>query len=355
MSQIRIGIIFGGKSGEHEVSIVSAFNVSRALDPSKYQVTMIGIDKTGRWCLPSKAEIDANIAAPRKFDLTKVKTSFNILNESKSFDVIFPVMHGTYGEDGTIQGMLEMLHIPYVGSGVLGSSAGMDKEVAKRLFDSVGVPVVPFLSIRKHEFSKNSSEIIQKISQKFSYPLFVKPANMGSSVGVHKVKSAAELPAKLQDAFLYDTKVLVEKGISARELEVSILGNHELMASVIGEIIPTHEFYSYEAKYLDENGAHLKIPAEGLTPNQESQIKEYAKKAFQVLECRGLGRVDFFVDKNDGQIYLNEINTIPGFTQISMYPKMLGASGVSYSELLNRLVQLALEHHQERTELKTSF
>lgn len=369
---MKIGILFGGKSGEHEVSIVSAMSVAKALDKNKYDVTMIGIDKTGRWVLPDEQTLLEFQNNPRLLQLKNLKESLGVLPYEGSkqivsansnqqiampekFDVIFPVLHGTYGEDGTIQGLLELSNIPYVGSGVLGSSLGMDKDLAKRVFSAAGIPVVPWLTIRKIDYVKNQKGIIEQAEKEFGYPYFVKPANMGSSVGVHKVKSREDASEKLRDAFLYDTKILIEKAISARELEVSVLGNHEPKASIVGEIIPTHEFYSYEAKYIDENGAHLKIPAENLSQNQAEKIQNFAVKAFQSIECRGLGRVDFFLDKNSGEIFLNEINTIPGFTSISMYPKLWAATGLQYPQLLDELIHLALEQHKEKNDLKTSF
>lgn len=370
--KMKIGILFGGKSGEHEVSIVSAMSVAKALDKNKYDVTMIGIDKTGRWVLPDEQTLLEFQNNPRLLQLKNLKESLGVLPYEGSkqivsansnqqiampekFDVIFPVLHGTYGEDGTIQGLLELSNIPYVGSGVLGSSLGMDKDLAKRVFSAAGIPVVPWLTIRKIDYVKNQKGIIEQAEKEFGYPYFVKPANMGSSVGVHKVKSREDASEKLRDAFLYDTKILIEKAISARELEVSVLGNHEPKASIVGEIIPTHEFYSYEAKYIDENGAHLKIPAENLSQNQAEKIQNFAVKAFQSIECRGLGRVDFFLDKNSGEIFLNEINTIPGFTSISMYPKLWAATGLQYPQLLDELIHLAIEQHKEKNDLKTSF
>jgi len=358
MSKLKVGIIFGGKSGEHEVSIVSATSVAKALDPSRYEVTMIGIDKTGRWSLPDQKNIltHKNVRelklsqesktvslVPFQSDRQFLSMNNSVANTPTHFDVIMPILHGTYGEDGTIQGLLELASLPYVGSGVLGSALGMDKDASKRLFHAANIPVVPWITLRKHEFQKNADKYLKQIENEFGFPFFVKPANMGSSVGVHKVKTKAEAADKINDAFLYDTKILVEKAISARELEVSILGNHEPKASIVGEIIPTHEFYSYEAKYLDENGAHLKIPAENISPEMTQKIQNLACQAFQALECRGLARVDFFLDKTTGELYLNEINTIPGFTSISMYPKLWEASGLTYPKLLDQLIQLAIE------------
>lgn len=370
--KIKVAILFGGMSGEHEVSIMSAVSVAQALDRSKYDVTMLGIDKTGRWLLPNQTELLAQTSNPRLVHLNQQKNSISFVpyanaqqivplngifsnKEPTHFDVVIPILHGTYGEDGTIQGLLELAHIPYVGSGVLGSALGMDKDVSRRLLASVGIPVVPTAVIKKSHFQKNPQAIIQKMSEDFAYPHFIKPANMGSSVGVHKVKSKEKALAYYQDAFKYDVKILVEKAIKARELEVSILGNEEPKASVIGEIIPTHEFYSYEAKYMDENGATLKIPAENLSDQQKKQIQEMAILAFKTLECSGLARVDFFMDRETQALYLNEINTIPGFTSISMYPKLWDASGLAYPQLLDELIRLAIERHTEKSALKTSF
>jgi D-alanine-D-alanine ligase len=364
MAKLKVGIIFGGRSGEHEVSIVSATSIAQALDKNKYEITLIGIDKTGRWTLPDAQKIlQSPLSTVRELKLANEKKTVSLpmhaagggASSGQKFDVILPILHGTFGEDGTIQGLLELSNIPYLGSGVLGSALAMDKDAAKRLFQAAGIPVVPWLTLRKHEFAKNAEQLLSQIENKFSYPVFVKPANMGSSVGVHKIKNRDEALEKIKDAFQYDTKVLIEKAVSARELEVSILGNHQPRASIVGEIIPTHEFYSYEAKYLDENGAHLKIPAENLSDKQSQKLQTLATQAFQALECRGLARVDFFLDKATGEIFLNEINTIPGFTNISMYPKLWAASGLAYPDLLDELIRLALEVHQEKNNLKTSY
>lgn len=356
------------------MSIVSAQSVAKALDPNRYEVTLIGIDKTGRWLLADQAKqlisgsnvkkVEVVQEGSRAITLLPYKDSNPIMatnNTSPSpsglprFDVIFPVLHGSYGEDGTIQGLFELASIPYVGSGVLGSAIGMDKEIAKVVYASAGIPVVPAKTIRKHEFSKNSGGIVDDIIQSLGLPFFIKPANMGSSVGVHKISRREDAEAKIRNAFLYDTKVLAEKAINARELEVSVLGNHEPKASVIGELVATHEFYSYEAKYVDADGAKYFIPAENLTADQVKRIQDYSLRAFKAIECRGMARVDFFLDKSSGNIYLNEINTIPGFTPISMYPKMWAASGLSYSQLLDELIRLAIEQHREKSELKTTY
>ncbi len=367
--KIKVAVLFGGRSGEHEVSIVSANSIFRALNKDKYDVHLIGIDKLGRWTSVSSERFLAHSSNPRGLDLgassnTQWPVAFpseismidiDTKSSEQKFDVVFPVLHGTYGEDGTLQGLLELSQIPYVGSGVLGSAVGMDKDVSRRLLHLAGIPVVPTRCYRHHQFQKDPDSILKEIADDLGYPYFVKPANMGSSVGVAKVKSLSEARQKVTDAFAYDTKILVEKGVDARELEVSVLGNYFPKASIVGEIIPTHEFYSYEAKYLDENGAHLKIPAEDLTPEMRTRITELAIKAFQALECCGLARVDFFLDRKTNELYLNEINTMPGFTNISMYPKLWEASGLNYSELLDQLIELALERHAERSQLKTSL
>ncbi len=369
----KIALLFGGKSGEHEVSIVSATSIYKALDKSKYDVTLIGIDKNGRWLVPEDSQLLAHSQNPRLLSLNQQKgtVSFVPFENSKQlvsmektelrpadaqkFDVMFPVLHGTFGEDGTIQGLLELSNMAYVGSGVLGSAVGMDKDVAKRLLQAAGIAVVPAVVLKKFEFSKKSESLLNDLEKQFGYPYFVKPANMGSSVGVAKVKSRSEALEKLQSAFQYDVKVLVEKAINARELEVAVLGNHQPEASCVGEIIPQHEFYSYEAKYIDENGALLKIPAEGLSPEQTKKIQQMSILAFQTLECLGLARVDFFLDKDTQEIFLNEINTLPGFTSISMYPKLWEASGLPYAKLLDKLIELAIERHEEKKALVTSF
>lgn len=381
----KIAVIFGGKSGEHEVSISSAISVYNALDKSKYDVALIGIDKSGRWLMPSEARVLAHAENPRLLKLNQEKETFslvpfesnrqlisveethtssssssstpapaNVQSDSK-FDVIIPILHGPHGEDGTVQGLLELSNIPYVGSGVLGSSLGMDKDVSRRLLKADGIPVVPTIVVRKHEYTKNEEKIIEEAVTKFDFPFFVKPANMGSSVGVHKVNSVSEAAQKFANAFSFDNKILIEQAIDARELECSVLGNAEPEASIVGEIIPKHEFYSYEAKYIDENGASLEIPAKNITKEVIEQIRKLSIRAFKVLECSGLARVDFFLDRQSGQIYLNEINTIPGFTKISMYPKLWEASGKPYSQLLDELIELALERHAEKNSLKTSF
>ncbi|MBI2605020.1 MAG: D-alanine--D-alanine ligase [Deltaproteobacteria bacterium] len=373
MSKLRVALIFGGKSGEHEVSIVSAMSIYKALDKNKYDVTLVAIDKSGRWVLPdskallsqpanvrdlriaSKSQAVSLISYPSEMNLIPIEKNKPHPEGGLKFDVILPILHGTHGEDGTVQGLFELADIPYVGSGVLGSALCMDKDSAKRVMRDAGIPVVPFMAVRRREFSSNKKKIADEAIGKFGLPFFVKPSNMGSSVGVHKAKTAADVIPLLEDAFRYDTKILVERAVSARELEVAVLGNHDPEASVVGEIIPRHEFYSYEAKYIDENGADLKIPAENLPRGTEESARELAVRAFRELDCAGMARADFFLDKKTGELFLNELNTIPGFTSISMYPKLWEASGIPYPELLDRLIELALERHREREGLKTTY
>jgi len=321
---IKVGVFFGGKSAEHEISIMSAQNVYDAIDKNKFSPKLIKIDKSGFWQI----------------------------NEVFEFDVIFPILHGPFGEDGTIQGLLKLADIPFVGPGVLGSAVGMDKDVMKRLLRDAGVPIGKFLSFKDYENVPSFKEIENILGS----PFFVKPANMGSSVGISKVHDEAGLSAALKEAFLYDTKVIIEEYIPGREIECAVLGNEEPIASLPGEIITAHEFYSYDAKYIDEKGAVLEIPAK-LDSETIKHIQEIALKVFKVLCCEGLSRVDFFLKESPGKQYeiiVNEINTIPGFTRISMYPKMWEASGVSYTELITRLIELAINRHEKESRLKTS-
>ncbi|MCB9072043.1 MAG: D-alanine--D-alanine ligase [Bdellovibrionaceae bacterium] len=369
MSKLKVGILFGGKSGEHEVSIVSATSIYKALDKEKYDVYLIGIDKDGRWLLPADSQLLANTQDPRLLQLNKENTALAVAPYKHSapltkisdsphgftLDVFFPVLHGTHGEDGTVQGLLELMQIPYVGSGVLGSAVGMDKDISRRLLRGAGIPVVDTITIRQHEYKTNPKIHIHNIIDKLGLPFFIKPANAGSSVGVHKIKSMDEAESKIADAFLFDSKILAEKAISARELECAVLGNEEPRASIIGEIVPRHEFYTYEAKYIDENGADLLIPAKNITPELTQKLQKYSLAAFQCLELKGMARVDYLVDKVTNEIYLNEVNTIPGFTKISMYPKLWEASGLPYSQLLDELIRLAIEHKEIKSKLKTTY
>jgi D-alanine-D-alanine ligase len=371
--KIRVGLLFGGRSLEHEVSLASAISVYGALDKSRYEVTLIAIDKQGRWLLPDPARLLAQAENPMSVRLSEdggdaygvipypAASQLVRLPETASgksvlphLDVMLPILHGTFGEDGTVQGLLELAQIPYVGSGVLGSALGMDKDVAGRLFALAGITTVPSLCVRRHEYDADPTEMSRRLLREFEPPFFIKPANAGSSVGVHKVKRAEDLAAALADAFSVDTKILAQKGIDARELEVAVLGNEQPRASIVGEIVPRHEFYSYEAKYLDEHGADLHIPAANLPEAVVRQAQEWAKLAFTTLECRGMARVDFFLDRGDGRLYINEINTIPGFTRISMYPKLWEASGLPYAGLLDELIRLAQENFKAKNSLLTS-
>ena len=371
----RVAVLYGGRSGEHEISLRSAASVIRNLDRSRFEIVPIAIDKQGQWHLVDRefAEKEAlgstlsipaaalPVVLPPDPSRGKGKAVFVSLRDgavAAAADVVFPVLHGPLCEDGTIQGILELAEVAYVGCGVVASSVGMDKEVAKRLARDAGIPIVPFVMVRAGRWKSTRQAIQAKVKAEIGYPCFVKPVNMGSSVGVHKVKDEAAFQAAMDDAFRYDTKVLVEKAIPAREIEVAVLESRDhgapARASVAGEIIPTHEFYSYEAKYLDENGAALLIPAR-LSPEDLARVQKIAIDVFEALECEGLSRVDFFLDKVTGQFYFNEVNTIPGFTSISMYPKMWEASGIGYSKLLSELVDLALDRHSRKCRLLREF
>lgn len=362
--KIKVGILFGGRSAEHEVSLQSAKNVAEAIDKDKYDVALIGIDKTGRWLLPNQSQYLLNSSDPKLIQLNSqgeesvalVPQSGGALSDlsaggtHSSIDVVFPILHSPFGEDGTVQGLLKLADVPFVGAGVLGSSVGMDKDVMKRLLRDAGLPIGNFLVLRQNDHLD-----FEAISSEIGLPCFVKPANLGSSVGVHKVTDKETFERARADAFGYDTKILVEEFIDGRELECAVLGNQNPQASVVGEIVPTHDFYSYDAKYIDEQGAALEIPAD-IPDKVSDRIRDLAVRTFQTLECEGLGRgrVDCFL-KHDGSVIENEINTIPGFTQISMYPRLWEASGVSYSELINRLIELAIERFEREQKLKSSF
>lgn len=385
MRKLRVGVLFGGRSGEHEVSLLSAASVLKAIDPEKYEVVPIGITKQGQWVSPAHAEkllrgedlpeesgrhlragdpqttASAAVLAkgeavivppvPESDSLVPFESKAHAADHGINVDVIFPVLHGTFGEDGTIQGLLELADIPYVGAGVLGSAAGMDKDVMKRLFAAAGLAIVKHVTFLRSQWESDSRKITKEIERKLKYPVFVKPANLGSSVGISKVHDRKELGSAVETAAGFDRKIIAEQGVGgkkqkARELEVSVLGNDEPQASIVGEIVPSAEFYDYSAKYLDE-GSQLLIPAK-ITRKQMKQVQEMAVRAFQAVDCSGLARVDFLMDPKSGKIYLNEINTMPGFTSISMYPKLWAASGVAYPELIDRLLQLALERHAEK-------
>jgi D-alanine-D-alanine ligase len=375
----RVAVLFGGRSGEHEISLRSAASVIRNLDRSRFEVIPIAIDKQGCWHLveASVAERQAQGAAvsvpavgsadsrpvvlspdPSRGEGKAVFLDLRTGEVATTADAVFPVLHGPLCEDGTLQGIFELAEVAYVGCGVLASSAGMDKEISKRLARDAGISIVPFITLRADRWKRLSESERERergrVASELGYPVFVKPANMGSSVGVHKVKEAALLEAALQDAFRYDTKVLIEKGIAAREIELATLESRKPgeppRVSIAGEVTPTHEFYSYEAKYLDDHGAALAIPA-GLSAQEMSQAQKIAQDVFEALECEGMARVDLFLDKSSGKLYFNEINTIPGFTSISMYPKMWEASGLGYAALLTELVELALERQCRKKSL----
>ncbi|PYS10618.1 MAG: D-alanine--D-alanine ligase A [Acidobacteria bacterium] len=351
MKKIRVGVIFGGRSGEHEVSLRSAESILKALDRNKYEVVPIGITHEGRWLASTKAVA----MLPAKDQIQKVLTDgepITLPAEPASqaiVDVIFPILHGTYGEDGTMQGFLELANVPYVGAGVLGSAIGMDKDVMKRLLREAGLPIVDYWTVRKTDLDAFLSAHISNLP----YPVFVKPANLGSSVGITKVHAAEELPAALETAAQYDRKIVVEQGVDAREIEISVLGNDDPVASLPGEIIPSREFYDYKAKYVDED-SRLLIPAP-LEAIQTNDAQRLAVAAFKVLECSGMARADLFLERITGKFYVNEINTLPGFTSISMYPKLWEASGIPYSELIDRLITLAIERHGEKNKLRTKY
>jgi D-alanine-D-alanine ligase len=391
MNKLRVGILFGGRSGEHEVSLLSAASVLKAIDKEKYEVVPIGITREGRWltedhaerllrgehgtdseksgrhlragdpdttpgaALLAKGEAVIVPPVPQAHGLIPFESATSSSQKAIDVDVIFPVLHGTFGEDGTIQGLLELADIPYVGAGVLGSAAGMDKDIMKQLFASAGLAIVKHVTVLRSQWEKDPKKVTKLVESKLKYPVFVKPANLGSSVGISKARDRKELAPAMEMAASYDRKIVIEQGVGgkkrkARELECSVLGNDEPQASTVGEIVPSAEFYDYNAKYLDE-GSKLVIPAK-LSKKQMKEVQGMAIRAFQSVDCSGLARVDFLMDPGlhgkPGKIYLNEINTMPGFTSISMYPKLWAASGLGYAELIDRLVQLALERSAEK-------
>jgi D-alanine-D-alanine ligase len=393
--KLRIGILFGGRSGEHDVSLLSAASIFEAIDRKKFDVVPIGITKQGRWVTASSAQqlLSGNAPAtttlragdPAATEASAIlargeavlippqpghspgstastivpfetdRAQIGSAPPALQVDVIFPVLHGTFGEDGTVQGLLELAGIPYVGSGVLGSAAGMDKDVMKRLFAAAGLPIVPHVTLLRSELAKDSKAVTKTIEKALKYPLFVKPANLGSSVGISKVHDRSELAPALKLAAGYDRKIVIEQGVEgrgknskARELEVAVLGNDDPQASVVGEIVPGKEFYDYEAKYLSEGSVPL-IPAP-ISKAQTKQVREMAIAAFRACDCSGLARVDFLLNPSTGKLFLNEINTLPGFTSISMYPKLWAASGLAYRDLISRLIELAVERAADRAQ-----
>jgi D-alanine-D-alanine ligase len=389
MKKLRVGILFGGRSGEHEVSLLSASSVLQAIDKERYEVVPIGITKEGRWVTAGDAENllqgklmkearqlragdpemtqpaavlargEAVVVPPepvhREGGLIPFQTQAPLVRRASdraiNVDVIFPVLHGTFGEDGTIQGLLELADIAYVGSGVLGSAAGMDKDVMKSLLIAAGIPIVKHLTILRSAWEKDSKKMQKLVESKLRYPVFVKPANLGSSVGISKAHDRKELGPAIEEAAKFDRKIVIEQGVGgrknkAREIECSVLGNDEPMASVPGEIVPVKEFYDYNAKYLEE-GSELIIPAK-LTKAEIKKVQELAVRCFKAVDCSGLARVDFLMDPLTRKIFLNEINTMPGFTAISMYPKLWAASGLGYAELIDRLIQFGVERHADK-------
>ena len=369
--KIRVGLVFGGRSGEHDVSLASANSIIKSLDTEKYEVVPIGITREGRWLLgtePQKliaAERQA-VGSDEEGEQTTAVTltgdpslrrliplqSGEHLRDNGAIDVILPVLHGTYGEDGALQGLLEMANVPYVGAGVLGSALGMDKEKMKMLFRSVGLPIVDYLVYRRGAWERAPDTIMDEIEQRLGYPTFIKPANLGSSVGVNKAHDRGELEHALNVAAEYDRKIVIERGIDCRELECAVLGNDEPIASAVGEVVASSEFYDYNAKYLDGK-SQIIIPAD-IPQAAADAVRHQAIIAFAALDLNGLARVDFFLEKQSGVVYINEVNTMPGFTEISMYPKLWKASGLPYPQLLDRLIELAIERYQDKQRNRTT-
>lgn len=369
--KLRVGVIFGGRSGEHEISLASVRSVMDAMDEERYKIIPIGITKEGRWIAsgdPVRALESGDVSAskpaallgdPSRRDLMKLEEKDRALEVTQlsELDVIFPVLHGPYGEDGTVQGLLELTGLPYVGAGVTASAMAMDKAVFKDVMRAHGMPLVEGLVLKRRDWDLDRRRVMDAVEAKLAYPLFTKPANLGSSVGVSKCHNRAELEAGLAEAAHYDRKMIVEVAVpAAREIEISVLGNDDPIASVPGEIIPSREFYSYEAKYLDDGAqaSELLIPAP-LSSAMTERVQNLAVRAYKAIDCAGMARVDFLLSRETEALYLNEMNTIPGFTEISMYPKLWEASGIPYSELIDRLIELALERHQDKLRSKVSY
>ncbi len=360
MKKLRIGLLFGGRSVEHAVSITSATLILGALDPARYEISRVAIDQDGHWHLGAPAlALDATVkgeevtlpAIPGEHTL--VSTSTRGVERAVNLDVVFPIIHGRGGEDGSLQGLLELAGVPYVGSGVLGSALQMDKDIAKRLLRAAGLPVVPWVLVRRTELEREPGPVAERAESELGLPLFVKPANLGSSVGISRVDAADELLPALHEAAQYDDKILVERGIDARDIEVAVLGNDPIEASIPGEIRTGRVFYDYDAKYADGE-TELLVPAP-LTPAQTRELQRLAREAFRALEGSGMGRVDFLLDRSNGEIFVNEVNSLPGFTEGSMFPRLWQASGVSYPALLDRLIELALERHREKSKHETRY
>lgn len=358
--KIKIGIIFGGRSGEHEVSLVSATSVIKALNKKKYRAIPIGIAKNGQWLAtgdPLRALKENNLKLTKlatPIINPKKRTFLRVGDKEIKVDVVFPVLHGTFGEDGTIQGLFEMANLSYVGSGVLGSALGIDKVAQKQVYEQVGLPIVKYIWFLKSDWSKNNSNILRHIERTLKYPLFAKPTNLGSSVGISKAKDKKELIRAINLAARFDRKILIEEGVkNPREIECGILGNDRPGVSILGEIIPSGEFYDYNAKYVNGKST-TQIPAK-LPKGVARKIREIAIEAYKSLDSAGMARADFLVERKTNKIFLNEINTIPGFTSISMYPKLWTATGLTYPKLLDELIKLALERHREKNKLQLSF
>ncbi|MFC4559493.1 D-alanine--D-alanine ligase [Virgibacillus kekensis] len=363
MTKKKVGIIFGGKSAEHEVSLQSAKNIVDAIDKDKYDVVLIGIDKQGKWHINDQSSYLLNEENPKLIQLNKSndpvavvpgETNNQIIHATSAgaldqLDVVFPIVHGTLGEDGSLQGMMRIANLPFVGSSVVGSAVCMDKDIAKRLLQEAGINVANGVAFSR---AKRNKIDFEQIKEQIGVPMFIKPANQGSSVGVSKVSDKEAFEKAVDEAFQYDNKVVIEENIVGREIECAVLGNEYPQASLPGEILPQTEFYSYESKYIDESGAKLEIPAK-LSDELVAKIQTSAVKVFETLECEGLARVDFFLTE-DGEIYVNEVNTLPGFTRISMYPKLWEISGISYPELINELIELAIDRHEKNNTLKSA-
>jgi D-alanine-D-alanine ligase len=370
-SKIRVGVIFGGRSGEHEVSLASARSVMGAIDKDKYEVVPVGITKEGRWIAsgdPMKAleagdagasQPAALLGDPSRRGLMRLEDTERAVEATRlaELDVVFPVLHGPYGEDGTIQGLLELAGIPYVGAGVTGSAVGMDKAIFKDVMRTHGLPIVDSLVFKRKEWDADPEGVMERIEERLGYPVFTKPVNLGSSVGISKCHDRAGLEAGLAEAARYDRKLLIEAAVpAAREIEVSVLGNDDPIASVPGEIRPSREFYSYEAKYLDtgEDASDLLIPAP-ISPEQTELARDLAIRAYKAIDCAGMARADFLLSGETGELYINELNTLPGFTVISMYPKLWEATGIPYPELIDRLIECALERFEDKERSETSY
>ncbi len=367
--KIRVGLIFGGRSGEHEVSLQSARSVMNAIDPDRYEVIPIGITKEGHWITgrdPLRAlaqgetyQPAALLSEPGSRSLMQVEDAGGralTLSSVAELDVILPIVHGPYGEDGTLQGLLELAGLPYAGAGVVGSAVAMDKVIFKKVMQAEGLPILPYHLVLRSEWERDPADVVARIEADLHYPIFTKPANLGSSVGICKCHNPAELEAGLAEAARFDRRLIAEQGIEAREIECSVLGNDDPIASIAGEIIPSREFYNYQAKYLDagEEASGLLIPAP-ISEELMEQARAWAIQAYQAIDCAGMARVDFLLEKDNDRLFINEINTIPGFTAISMYPKLWAASGISYPELISRLIDLALDRHDEKQRTKTSY